>query len=245
MLDLKAKSRDDVFVNCKIEHFPGHKQLVIADTPIFKYPAWEAREKHIGTSKPQCPNNEPLGRSINRARKRVHDIALLNDFQYFVTLTLNRKLIERENPRIVARILKTYLSNKVKRNNLSYLIVPELHADRKGIHMHGLVSGNIKLVDSCKKTKDGKSIYNMPEWTYGFSTCILLDGDQEAIARYIAKYISKDFRKIFGNFYYAGGGVKRIPPATYKNVDYDAFEVNPYYVQELGVNFKYVTIKEV
>ena len=111
--------------------------------------------------------------------------------------------------------------------------------------MHGLISGNFKLVDSGRKTKDRKIIYNMPEWTYGFSTCIQLCGNQEVTARYISKYISKDFRKLFGNFYYAGGGIKRIPPTTYENVNYDAFEAKPYYVQELGVNFKFIEITEV
>ncbi len=107
MLDLKSKCHDDVFVNCKIEHFPGRKLLVVADAPIFKDPAWEAREKHVRTSKPQSTDNNPLERSINRARKRVHDIAALNEFKYFVTLTLDGKLIERDKPRVVSKKLKT------------------------------------------------------------------------------------------------------------------------------------------
>lgn len=244
MIDLTPKRSGDVFVNCKIEHFPGYKLYVIADSPIFKDPGWEERKQHIRVTKPQKACNEPHRRSISRARKKVHDIAALNDFKYFVTWTLDSKMIDRESPRVIARKLKRFLSNRVKRNNMSYLVVPELHKDGKGVHMHGLISGDFRLVDSGKRTKDGKIIYNMPDWKYGFSTCMEITGDREATARYITKYISKAFRKIFGNFYYAGGRVKRRPPTTYVNVNYDDFDVKPFYVAELGINFKYVTIKE-
>jgi hypothetical protein len=244
MIDLAPKIQGEVFVNCRIEHFPGYKKYTVADTAVFKDPAWEIQKKRVVTSKPQITENITQSRSINRAKKRVHDISALNKFQYFVTWTLDGKIIERDNPKVIARKLKTFLSNKAKRNKMSYLVVPELHKDGKGLHIHGLISGDFELVDSGKKTKDCKTIFNMPQWLFGFSTCIEISGDKENTAKYMTKYISKDFRKIFGNFYYAGGGVRRIPPTTYENADYNAIDAKPYFVTELGINFKYYTVKE-
>lgn len=244
MIDMAPKSRNDVFVNCRVEHYPGYKKYTVADIPIFKDPAWENRKKRNRIPKPQNLENISQSRSISRARKRIHDIAALNEFKYFITWTLDGRLIDRYKPQVISKKLKTFLSNKSKRNSMSYLVIPELHKDGKAIHLHGLIDGNFTLSDSGIRTKDGKMISNMPDWKYGFSTCIEITGDKENTAKYITKYISKDFRKLFGNFYYAGGGIKRIPPTTYENVDYNELDIKPYYVRELGVNFKYYTVKE-
>ena len=235
-----AQSRKDVFCNCKIEYFPGFQKITVADRPVFKDPAWEAVQKRSAIRAPaKNPNNEPLPRSVHRAKRRVFDIAALNEFDYFVTLTLDAARIERENPQAVARRLKTYLSNQVSRKRLAYVLVPEYHKDRKGIHMHGLMSGPLQLVDSGKKTNNGKTIYNLPEWRYGFSTCIELTGNPQFAAKYLTKYISKDFRKIFGNFYYAGGKIRRRPPTAYTNAPYEQINAPEYEVPEIGVKFKY------
>lgn len=78
---------------------------------------------------------------------------------------------------------------------------------------------------------------------YGFSTCVKLDGVPEAVAHYITKYVTKDTKKILGNFYYAGGGISRKPEAEYANLDFDDIPAKPYFVPALGINFKYVTVQ--
>ena len=83
----------------------------------------------------------------------------------------------------------------------------------------------------------------MDDWPYGFSTCIELVGDREAVSHYITKYVTKDTQKILGNFYYAGGQIQRTPEREYVNLLYDEIDAPGYYVPDLGVSFKYLTVK--
>ena len=230
--------------NCKIEYYPDFTKFTVADVPIFKERGWETDEKQpSSTSKPQNPDNAPEVRSMNRAKGKIFNIAALNNFQYFITWTLDKSKIDRESPEVISKTLKTFLSNKVKRNGMSYLIVPEYHKDGKSIHFHGLISGNFSLVDSTHRHSDGRIVYNMPQWSYGFSTCVELTGSRGKLANYLTKYITKDTKKILGNFYYAGGHLIREPDREFTNLPYDSIEAAPYYVPELGINFKYVTVE--
>jgi len=245
MLDFARRPESGIYTNAKVEYFPGFTRFTVADAPVFREPGWEAEKPQHRLHKPQSPDNVPQGRSISRAKRKIHDIAALNEFQYFVTFTLNGTKIDRQSPEEVGQKLKTFLSNKVRRNGWSYIIVPEYHKDGKGIHLHGLVSGHLRLTDSCRRTKDGRKVYNVDDWRYGFSTCIELTGDREAVARYIVKYVTKDTQKILGNFYYAGGNIERNPEKEYINLEYAEIEAPDYYVPDLGVNFKYLTVKGV
>lgn len=243
MLDFARREESGIYTNGKVEYFPGFTRFVVADAPVFREPGWEAEKPRHVLHKPQSPDNPPQGRSISRAKQKIHDIAALNPFDYFVTLTLDGRKIDRESPEEVGQKLKIFLSNKVRRNGMSYIIVPEYHKDGKGIHLHGLVSGRFRLTDSGHKTRDGRVVYNMADWPYGFSTCIELTGEREAVARYIAKYVTKDARKILGNFYYAGGEIQRTPEREYVNLLYDEVDAPAHHVPDLGVSFKYLTVK--
>lgn len=243
MLNFARREESEIYTNAKVEFFPGFTRFVVADVAVFREPGWEAEKPCSRPHKPQSPNNQPQARSVSRAKQKIFDIAALNDFRYFVTFTLDQKKIDRQSAEDVAHKLKIFLSNKVKRNDLCYLIVPEYHKDGKSIHFHGLLSGRLRLTDSGHRTKDGRSIYNVEDWGYGFSTCVELTGDREAVARYIAKYVTKDTKKILGNFYYAGGSVRRIPDREYIDLLYDEIEAPGHYVPELGVSFKYLTVK--
>lgn len=243
MFNFARREESGIYTNGKVEYFPGFTRFVVADVPVFREPGWEAEKPQHKLHKPQSPDSTPQGRSISRAKRKIFDIAALNRFQYFVTFTLDGAKIDRQSPEETGQKLKTFLSNKVKRNGMAYIIVPEYHKDGKSIHFHGLMSGRFRLTDSGHRTKDGKVIYNMDDWTYGFSTCIELTGDQEAVARYVAKYVTKDTKKILGNFYYAGGNIQRVPEREYVNLLYDEIDVSANYVPDLGVSFKYLTVK--
>ena len=176
--------------------------------------------------------------SIKRGIDKIYDIAVLNDFDYFITFTLDKTKIDRYDYSLICKKLKTWLSNAVQRQNAKYLIVPELHDDG-AVHFHGLITGNFNLFDSGKKTKKGQTIYNLKNWDYGFTTCIPLDGNKVATARYICKYITKDTKIILGNLYYAGGGVLREPPKEYDNVPFYQSIGKQYEIGMTGLKVKY------
>ncbi len=220
----------DIRHNVKIQYYPdGGEHMTLASRKVFIEPGYEPAEWNSDAPKVEKPknmNNEVRSDSALRARKTVYDIARLNRFRWFITWTLDKKEIDRYDAKIISRKLQTFLRNRVNRNALQ---------------MHGLISGIMEMVDSGKKTKAGQVIYNMPQWKYGWSTAIELDENTARISNYITKYISKDFKKIFGSFYYAGGaGLMRAPPQMLYDMNYSDIEAKEY--SKTGVTYKYVDL---
>lgn len=178
--------------------------------------------------------------SLKRTKEKAFDIAMANDFDYFVTFTLDSEKIDRYDKDIVLKKFKKWLQHQVERKNFKYIIFPEYHKDN-AIHFHGLCSGNIKLSDSGKKTKAGQTIYNSDSWKYGFSSIIKLEGSYERVVNYITKYISKDNHKIFGKYYFAGGrGLRREVPTIYTNTEWNEVQGKVYHIPQAGISVKYV-----
>lgn len=186
--------------------------------------------------------NESRKDSIKRARDTVFEIAYANDFTYFITLTLDETKISRTNKEEIKKALNIWLQNLVQRGGFQYVVCPEYHADGEAIHFHGLCSGTLKLTDSgtvlvsgmdkpisVSKAKrlglQGKTVYNLDNWKYGFSTAVALDNEKERTAVYITKYITKDTDKIIGRYYYSGGkGLVRSVPTEYRNYPFCEFD---------------------
>lgn len=231
-----------VYHNTKAKIYPnGQQKITVCSKPIFKSEYWELiDEPKEPESKPKNMDNEVRADSVKRAKERIFDIAMCNEFKWFITWTLDAEKIDRYDSKEISKKLKYFLNNKVKRNTARYLIIPEHHKDG-AIHMHGLLSGEFEMVNSGKETEDGKTIYNMPQWSLGFSTAIQLDEQKERVSRYITKYVTKDFKKIFGSFYYAGGhGLVRKPPVRLYDVDYDLFDEKEYRPEGVNLWFKYI-----
>lgn len=196
-------------------------------------------------------------RSKRRAKSKLFDYIICNDFDLFCTLTLNPDLIDNKNYSAVIKKLNTFLDNRVRRNGLKYVGVPELHK-KGGFHFHFLCNSEaVTLIDSgtvsCKGYKkpikrstadkykipleDRKTVYNLPEWALGFTTAIRTYGDTEAVANYVGKYISKGENKIGGRWYYSGGDLNK-PIYKYSRVSYDDIEKFSYEFECDGGKFK-------
>lgn len=197
---------------------------------------------------PDPPSKEDnLNRSKRRAKNNIIDIILCNNFDVFVTLTLNPNEIDckKEDYKTIIKKLNTYLDNRVRRNGLRYVGVPELQKNGN-IHFHFLCNSNgLKLVHSgtyimpcggkprkeytVKKhgysIADCKNVYNIVDWNLGFTTAIETYGTVEAVANYIGKYITKSTQKIGGRWYYSGGKLKK-PVYKYAKISFE--EINNY-----------------
>lgn len=149
-----------------------------------------------------------LDRSMRRARARVRDIALSNRFTWFVTLTLNRDKIDRYDMAAILRVLNRWLDNRVRRDGLKYVLVPERHKDG-AIHFHGFFNDAIEAVASGHKDTAGNEIYNLPAWTLGFTAAIKIYGDYPRAVSYVCKYIGKQGDKPAGRWYYSGGALEK------------------------------------
>lgn len=246
-------------------YLDGFEKYTFASRPIFKDPRFEEiKDPAPFRSKPQ-DKMEQRDDNCKRAIERLFDIAYLNRFDYMITLTVDQKKLDRYDPRAVSDKVKTWLRNQVYRHDLRYLIVPELHEDG-AVHMHGLISGDLEYPDSGTVLVPGydkpmrrelaiakgfdmdadttHTVYNIPAWKYGWSTAVACYGDVANAARYMCKYVTKDLKKIFGNYYYAGGGIVRNPEIELGDTRFTDMPGNIHYIPEGKISFKYGTLKE-
>lgn len=184
---------------------------------------------------------ESMERAQRRAKNAVRDLALSNDFRFFVTLTLDRQKVDRYDIKAITRKLRVWADNAVRRKGLKYILVPELHKDG-AVHFHGFFNDALPAVDSGTLSNGGKPrkprsmaersrligegwhpVYNLPAWTLGFTTAIELYGEKPKAVAYVLKYIGKAAAttgKIGGRWYYSGGELAR-PRITYDDMDPD------------------------
>ncbi len=236
--------------NCKVRYFPDNQiKISCFSRPVYNPDKLPQKKKKKDDAKETMPRKKGALRTdnIKRAIDKAFEIGLANDFQYFVTLTLNKEKIDRYDAKIIYPKLKVWLSNCVSRNSMDYILFPEYHEKKPweetpAIHFHALMNAEgLNLLDSGRKTKEGQTIYNLQNWKYGFSTVIELDG-RTAIVRYVTKYITKGNARIFGKFYLSGGKtLEREVPAEYLNMDYDSFEGDEYEIPAANLKVKYRT----
>lgn len=193
-------------------------EIMYASRDVFKLPGWE----QIGGKKPaykgtRSDNSEPNKRSISRANRRVQELTKCNGdvLDTFVTITLSPDKCDRYSWDAAFSKLKVFLSNRVQRKGLVYVIVPELHKDG-AIHFHGFMNSSaLKLVDSGRKWK-GKIVYNVADWKVGWTTAVKLTGDYFRACNYILKYVRKQTSGgMIGGRYYLHGGLLKEPVCTY------------------------------
>lgn len=224
----------------------GLMDIVASSAPDFKEGGWEPDEVYAAPGKPEpapaqarktSPKGEDIARSMRRARAKVRRMALANDFKWFVTLTLDPSKVDSHDGAAVIKALNAWCSNAVQRQGLRYILVPERHK-KGGIHFHGFFNDSLEAVDSgtikppgggkprrprSKAQREewlrngGQIVYNLPRWTWGFTTAMQLHGEYPAAVAYVCKYIGKDGEKPAGRWYYSGGDLRE-PEVTYAEI---------------------------
>ncbi len=254
-------SENQVFHNTKIKVYPdGSTNITYCKQAIFKDSGAEARpdisenviakiQQKLDLDEMEQSREEDRKRESARDRTdelirihrdRVRDIVIMNDFTHFLTITIDPQKIDSFDVYIVRKKLKTWLDNQVKRKGLKYVLIPEYHKSGR-IHAHALVNDVFKLVDSGKTTKSGKTIYNCPDWRYGFTTAIPLDENKMRVANYVTKYITKGSDKIFGKFFWSSKNIQREPHVILTDTDFDSVQAQVFQplVFNNNLQFKY------
>lgn len=256
-------SESAVHHNTKIKVYPdGSTNITYCKQAIFKDSGAEKREDSKDTVKARViadiPETDDLARCrveqnerekhsrdrsnemIRLHRDRVRDIVIMNNFTHFLTITIDPEKFDSFDVGIVRKKLQRWLKNQTDRKGLQYVLIPEYHKSGR-IHAHALINDVFKLVDSGKRTKSGKVIYNCPEWRYGFTTAIPLDDQKIRVANYVTKYITKGSDKIFGKYFWSSKNIQREPHVILTDTDFSA--VNAEVFQPLAFNdnlqFKY------
>ena len=184
-------------------------KIIYCKLPI-KRPGFEQERKF---DRSRNVHDRKLANSIARARTRVFEIAICNDFDYFVTLTLNKQYLDRYDLKEYIKKLGQFIRDyrKKYKANVQYLLIPEKHTDGAW-HMHGLIKGIPK--EHLKINKHGFKDWEEYSKRFGY---ISIDEirNQEAVSKYITKYIRKSFDTGRGvtdkesKLYYCSRGLRR------------------------------------
>jgi hypothetical protein len=172
-------------------------------------------QKQISKSKERTQKQieHSIESSVNRTINQIYMLSRANRWDYFITLTIDLQKLDSTDFNLISEKLNIWTNNLKKRYapDLKYIIVPELHKDKRKWHFHGLFANIGKMsLDFSGKVCIGKyiydyvqkpfatKIYNIPLWKYGFSTATVIR-DPSRASSYITKYVTKDLCRVLPN----------------------------------------------
>lgn len=189
----------------------NYKKGIMPEKPKFEFEQYK-RE-----------NNKKMENNISRAKSAVTEYALCNDWEHFVTLTIDKKKQDRYDMKKYIHDLGVWIGNYNKKYNtkLSYLLIPEKHEDG-ATHCHGLFNG----VSSDSLTINKNNYLDMPYYFNRFGYISLSPiKNKDACAFYMTKYITKDMscrlEDVGEHLYYCSRGLKRKEVFLYGDIDID------------------------
>lgn len=183
-------------------------------------------------------NNKKLLESIARSRSKVQEYALCNDWQYFVTFTIDGKKYDRFDLKKYKKDFSQFINNfnRGRQQKVKYVIIPEKH-ENGAWHMHaifmGLSAADLKeytyeypwpktAVHSegaipnyiREKIDTGNPIYYWEEYEkrFGYNVFDVVQ-DKNKVSSYILKYftknLSKSIKDLNSNLYYPSHGLSK------------------------------------
>ncbi len=131
--------------------------------------------------------------SRNRTINNLYYDTRSNVWEWFITLTFSPDKVDRYDFDSCTKKLQNWLI-MCRRicPDMKYILVPELHKDG-AYHFHGLFADcdGLGFVDSGRKDKTGKTVYNIGKYRLGFTTATRVVST-EKVSKYLTKYITKD-----------------------------------------------------
>ena len=120
-------------------------RLVIYKQSCAEITASNDRQPNIGKVSRGIANESKTREysSISRSRSKVFEIAVSNNWDYFVTMTIDSTKHARDNLKAYRKRLSKFLNNYNGKHSIkiSYLLIPELHKCGNNFHLHGLLAG--------------------------------------------------------------------------------------------------------
>lgn len=161
-------------------------------------------------------------RAVRRAKMNIADYVKTNvDLKNFVTYTLDSNLIDRYDSKEVYGKIRNWLSDRVKRKGLKYILVPEQHKD-KAWHFHGFTNVDLK-------------------WKYGFQAVNEVENleDRDRRIKYMISYVKKNMIKFNGRYYLHSRNLEK-PIKTYMELDFDEVEGKCIELSKSGAKMKII-----
>jgi hypothetical protein len=155
-------------------------------------------------------NSEKLANNISRARNKVFEYAMCNEWEHFVTLTIDPNKYDRTNLKKYYKDLGEFITNENRKleKKIKYVLIPELH-ENGAWHMHGVMMGIPS--EQLKKNKHGYLDWERYRNKFGY---ISIDPirDKQKCASYLTKYVTKEMSNTISELnaksYYCSKGLK-------------------------------------
>ena len=171
-------------------------------------------------------NDKKLDCNVSRARAKIFEYALCNEWQWFATFTLDQKKYNRHDLKKFQKDFSQYIRDYNKRHDtqVQYLVIPETHKDGAW-HMHGFLMGlpeeHLRLFTLKEKLpkyirskiENGHKVYDWNTYRekFGFTDLEPIF-NHEACAKYVTKYVSKtlagDIKEVGAHLYYCSNGLR-------------------------------------
>lgn len=228
-----------VYSNAMIKDYGTYKQLIVFKNNVRKSGFEEVDEYvddrfydigvfnvddisnvRVESEKNELIENANKERSLRRSRQMVRNLAHLNEWTYFMTLTFDKdKVKDRyDYEELFKKVSLYFKKQKLKHKDIRYMYVAEPHKDG-ALHFHGLIydpNCELNIIDSGHQVKKGRTIYKLKSWEQykGWSNLTKIDSHVK-IANYISKYITKESQRLLKHYYYSCKGLVREPKITY------------------------------
>lgn len=152
--------------------------------------------------------NQRFQQSVSRAKARIFELAMCNEFTYFCTFTQDEKKRDRfdltEFCKDFGQLVRNINRSREAGQKIKYLLIPERHKNGAW-HMHGLLKGltsddlrPFKLSENIPKRikdklREGVQVYDWQRYrsAFGYFTCTEIE-NPTACSKYITKYVTKD-----------------------------------------------------
>ena len=172
-------------------------------------------------------NDNKLDCNIRRTKNRIKELVLCNDWDYFITLTLDPRKYNRFDLSKFNKDLTQYIRDLRKKYKaaIKYMLIPEQHHDGAW-HMHGFLMGLPKEELEpfnreqflpyyiLNKIDAGEEIYNWVGYQERFGNCDIEPiRDKDRASSYVTKYVTKDLansiKELNAKMYYCSQGLNR------------------------------------
>lgn len=188
----------------------------------------EDLDNNIVSNKGQV-NDIKLYENISRAKRTIQELSFCNDWQWFFTGTLDKNKYNREDldkfHKDFTEFLRYFRKNNHLDKKIDFLVIPELHSDGKSWHLHGFLNNLpveylVKFEIGMQMSKhildkiiNGNVVYKWLAYEnkFGFNDIEPIN-NQEAISKYVTKYISKELgscvKTLNAHLFYHSRGLK-------------------------------------
>lgn len=171
-------------------------------------------------------NDEKLENNISRAKAKIYEYAMCNEWDWFFTGTIDSKKFSRTDlpayHKSLVQFIKDY--NKKYHLHIKFLFIPELHQDGQSWHMHGFLKDlPVNLLHQfvigdkmggyiAEKVKKGEKVYKWVEYFNKFGFCDLepIQSKERAcsyVMKYVTKSLSSSVKEMNAHLYYCSRGL--------------------------------------